>query len=327
MHVKYRCPVKGHIRIPIHFGIPTDFIRYEFEVNELDQLTHISAIIPVPDKSMWPTVRTSNDAGVSLAINITSPFFEVARRDLRAAEGMLALFGIESIDTENVEESWLPDSPEEKRELELYSFTRGKAHRPVSEWPFTPFDLIARASICASRRDIETALSFFRKGRADVIEVHRGSLTLHDRVLCEKFKSTQVEHEYLASDELQSIIKAAVQDDVLKRNIAGDERIKRAYLHDYHGKTPSQITKHMVDLRGFLHHHSKNRKDIWHPDDHVRFGADAYFLQQLCFAVGFRLLEPVMFAPEFVKKYQELAQQDASSKAVASKEGGHNEGT
>ena len=58
---------------------------------------------------------------------------------------MLALFGIESIDTENVEESWLPDSPEEKRELELYSFTRGKAHRPVSEWPFTPFDLIARA--------------------------------------------------------------------------------------------------------------------------------------------------------------------------------------
>ena len=146
-------------------------------------------------------------------------------------------------------------------------------------------------------------------------------------MLCEKFKSTQVEHEYLASDELQSIIKAAVQDDVLKRNIAGDERIKRAYLHDYHGKTPSQITKHMVDLRGFLHHHSKNRKDIWHPDDHVRFGADAYFLQQLCFAVGFRLLEPVMFAPEFVKKYQELAQQDASSKAVASKEGGHNEGT
>ena len=30
-------------------------------------------------------------------------------------------------------------------------------------------------------------------------------------------------------------------------------------------------------------------------------GADAYFLQQLCFAVGFRPLEPDMFAPEFVK--------------------------
>ena len=45
-----------------------------------------------------------------------------------------------------------------------------------------------------------------------------------------KFKSTQVEHEYLASDELQSIIKAAVQDDVLKRGIAGDERIKASVL-------------------------------------------------------------------------------------------------
>lgn len=322
MRVKYRCPVKGRIRLQFTFELPASPIHYELETGAHGELTHVSAILAVPDTRLWPTTRPSSQPGVALEINISSPFFEMVRKDLRSAEGMLALFGLESIGIDDAEELWLPDSPEEEQALELYSVKSRRELRPIQEMPYTPFDLVARAFLSAHRaRDIETALSFFRKGRADVLEaryieaVFDFLFMLESQYAKGKFKSAQVEHEYLSSSDLQQAIATSLNDNALRHNVVRDARIKRAFLRDYFNKSPSAITKHVVKLRGFLHHHSKDKKGIWHPDDHVHYGADAFFLQQLCFLIAFRLIDPILFAPEHMQQYQDLARAFASKQS------------
>jgi hypothetical protein len=316
MRVEYRCAVKGYIRVPFSFSVPTNFFTFEFETGPHGDLTHVSAITPVPDKSMWPIVKPSTKQGVSVEINMQSPFFDAARKDLRAAEGMLSLFGLESIDMENAEETWLPDSEQEKAELKLYNFKRRNTQKPVEQWPVTGFDLVARAFLAARRgREIESALNFFRKGRTDVTESRYLEAVFDFLFMIEslfangKFKATQVETEYLRSLILQQTISAVLAEKSLRQAIAhhSDSRVKQSFARDYAGKTPSEITRHLVKLRGFLHHHTIGRRDIWHPDDHVRYEADALFLQNLCLGVGFKIVEPIWFADEHVREYQALA--------------------
>ena len=320
MHVKYRCQVKGFIRLKFKFELPSNFITYDFELGEHGKLTHVSAIIPVQDKSLWPTFHKSTQLGVSFNISFKSPFFEIVRQDMRAAEGMLALFGLESINTENAEEIWLPDTLEEKAELKVNNMQRKTELRPIQELPYSEFDLVARAFLSAHRgRSIESLLSFFRKGRADIIESRYLEAVFDFLFMIEsnyangKFKSTQVEQEYLSNQELIDQIRISLRDDTVQQNVSGDNRIAEAFRRDYFSRSPVEIVKHIVKLRGFLHHHTKGKKGIWHPDDHVRYGADAFFLQQLCFNIGFRLIDPILFAPEHVHQYQALAKAYATS--------------
>lgn len=314
MRVKYRCPVAGVVRLQRYFPIKANLFTFEFETDVDGKLTHISAVAFVTDRSMWPTIKPSKEPGIVVQINLTSPFHPIARKDLRTAEGILSLVGIRSIDFDKAEESWLPDTPEEKLELQLYGVTRSTIETPVCEWPFTSFDLLARAFLAAHKgREIETALSFFRKGRLDVLEARYIEAVFDFLFMIEslyaagKFKSAQAEEQFLNAEDLQAMIAATVMDSTLRQNVAGDKRIAASFARDYLDKSAKSITQHLVKLRGFLHHHTASRPGIWHPDDHVRYGGDAYFLQHLCMSIGFHISEAVWFAPEHVTEYQDQA--------------------
>src|SRR5262249_42569006 len=122
-----------------------------------------------PDRSLWPRVTPDPQSGARAHIELTSPFFAVLRRDMHAASGILALFGLDAISLEEVEEFWEPDNPEEKQALPLFSFKRSREAKPPSEWPRVPFDLVARGLLVAERSTgFEPALNFFRKGKLDV---------------------------------------------------------------------------------------------------------------------------------------------------------------
>ena len=329
MRVKYRCPVVAFVRLPFSFPVKANLFTFEFETDPDGKLTHVSAVAFVSDRSMWPTIKKSETPGIAAHINLTSPFHPIARKDLRTAEGILSLIGVQSIDFDHAEESWLADTPEEKEELQLYGVTRGKIETPVNQWPFTSFDLVARAFLSAHKgRDIETALSFFRKGRLDVLEARYIEATFDFLFMIEslyaagKFKSAQAEEQFLNTEELQTLIGKTVGDSTLRQNVAGDSRISASFARDYVGKSAVEITRHLVKLRGFLHHHTASRPDIWHPDDHVRYGGDAYFLQHLCMNVGFQISEPVWFAQEHVVEYQEQVVQAAKSGLIPGAERG-----
>jgi hypothetical protein len=310
LRVRYRCAVKGKIRLKEAFDISSGLITYDFEGGPDGELKFIGATASVPDSSMWPVLRPNPEEGIALEIEMKSPFFDLIRKNLRSAESLLSLFGMESIDTENAEEVWLPDSEEERQLLKLFGFRRTKEKLSPKEWPYIQFDIVARAILAAEDAyETEAALSFFRKGNIDMAEERFLEALMDFLFMIEslfargKIKSAHVEAEYSKNEVLQSCVMKTLSDNILLESVKHDERIRTAYQADYFGKSVQQITKRLISLRGFIHHHSCTNKEIWHPDDHIRFGADSYFLQYLCYHVGFELGGSKIFSEDHVATY------------------------
>jgi hypothetical protein len=93
--------------------------------------------------------------------------------------------------------------------------------------------------------------------------------------------------------------------------VRSHNRVEKSFQSTYLDKSVEEVISHLVKLRGELHHHTSRRSGIWHPTDHVRFGADALFLQQLCFAVAFAIAGDAWFEERTIREYQ--AQASAST--------------
>lgn len=320
MRIRYRLPVLGALRLEFSFPVRTGLFTYAFEVDEHGVVTHLDATASVPDRSLWPKITPNPQPGVKAHIELTSPFFEILRHDMRAASGILALFGVDDISLEEVEQFWEPDNPEEKEALSLFSFKRSREAKPSSEWPRLPFDLVARALIIAEQATgFEAALNFFRKGKLDVKAEQYIDAVLDFLFMVEttyangKFRTAQVKEEYLASAELRGLIDGVLREPGLLTQVRRHGRIENAFRQTYLGKSSEEIIPYLVGLRGELHHHSARRSGNWHPADHIRFGADALFLQQLCLDIAFAIADPTLFAVDTERSYQAQAHAGAST--------------
>lgn len=320
MRVRYKCPVKGQIRLQDAFVIRAEGISYDFETGPDGELLYIGATVEVSDRKMWPVLTKDPKVGVALHIDMQSPYFDLVRKNLRSAEGMLALFGLEAIDTENSEEIWIPDSEQEREELQLFEFKRTIQKLAPNEWPFTSFDIVGRAILAAPEaHGVEVALSFFRKGHQDMVEQRYLEAAMDFLFMIEtmfaegKIKSAHVLLQYLQNDSLQTAIVRTLTNERFLDSVRRDPRIFAHYAQEYKNKTSSEITERLIGLRGFIHHHSPRKKDSWHPDEHIRFGADAYFLGSLCFELGFSAMKNFLFSEENKLKFIELWKENRSS--------------
>lgn len=311
MHVRYRFVVTGRLRLEYSFPIRTSPFTYAFEADEHGVVTHLNATARVQDRSLWPIVVRDPEPGIKAHIQMSSPLFPLLQHDMRAVAGILALYGADDLAVDEAEEVWEPETQEEKDSLALYSMKRTTDTTPPETWPRVSFDLVARALMTAGRAsNFEAALNFFRKGKLDVKSGHYIDAILDFLFMVEttyangKFKTAQVEAEYLASEELHDLIRKALRERGLLENVRDHSRIQESFALTYASKTSTEIIKHLVQLRGNLHHHTSRKSGIWHPADHVRFGADAYFLQQLCLDIAFAIASPTLLNEETARDYK-----------------------
>ncbi len=310
MRVRYRLPVTGTLRLEYSFPVRTGMFTYEFEVDGHGVVTHLNASASVTDKDHWPRVDYTPTEAVKAQISLGSPHFQFLRHDVRAASGVLSLFGVDEISTDNVEEFWEPENQAERDALKLFSFKRTTEPTSPETWPRVPFDLAARALLIAERSGaFDAALNFFRKGRIDIrahqyIDAVLDFLFMLETTFANgKFKTAQVEAEYLSSDDLKQLVSQALSDRVLLLNVRTHGRIEATFRQTYSNKSANEVISHLVQLRGELHHHTSRKSGTWHPMDHLRFGADAYFLQQLCMGIAFWIVNPTLFGPEAVSAF------------------------
>jgi hypothetical protein len=194
--------------------------------------------------------------------------------------------------------------------LGVYSFERNRHIAPAHELTPLPFDIIARLVLSAARsRDIEIALGFHRKGRQDIreerfIEAFYDFYFMIESLFGEgKFKTSAVVGVFSNNSLLTLQIEKAKQDPIFLGSLSREPRqISRAH-EKYLSQTPDQILVHIVELRGYLHHHSSSRPGIWHPDDHRDYKADAMFMQVLCYQIAFLISEPIVFSNKTLAEY------------------------
>lgn len=320
MRVRYRFPVSGRLRLEFSHPVRTQLFTYTCEVSEDGVVTYLNATALANDRSTWPIIVKNPQPGIEAHIQMNTPYFPLLRRDMRAVAGILALYGVDEVAVDEAEEIWEPESEEEKSSLAIYSMKRTTEKTQPATWPRVPFDLVARALMTAERvGDFEAALNFFRKGKIDIQAKQYIDAVLDFLFVLEttyangKFKTAQVEQEYLSSDELHRLVCEAQRDRVLHQNVKGHIQIETDFKRVYATQPSEEIIKYLVRLRGELHHHTSRKNGIWHPADHVRFGSDAYFLQQLCFGICFTIATPTLFDDVLTHEYQ--AQAHAYAKA------------
>jgi hypothetical protein len=126
MRCKYRFAVYGQLKVDTWCPIPVGDVTYQCEPNAIRIVKVISAEFSVADPALWPKGTPSQTPGVKVDFQGLGRRLPEIAKNLRAVEGLLSLYGVERIDLDYPEESWLPDNEAEKAQLEIFSF-RGRA--------------------------------------------------------------------------------------------------------------------------------------------------------------------------------------------------------
>jgi hypothetical protein len=50
------------------------------------------------------------------------------------------------------------------------------------------------------------------------------------------------------------------------------------------------VSDYLVEVRGFIHHHTMRRRGIWHPERQEEFEFDAFVLQHIAFGIAMKMM-------------------------------------
>lgn len=218
--------------------------------------------------------------------------FHLIGQILRNLEGLLSIYGLEEIDVNNPETSWIPETEEEKENLQLLSIKRSFSRSPS---PILPLDVVARNIIAASNaHHLQTPLIFYRQGFKNFKEKRFREACMEYFFFLEslyaegQFKTKSVKANFRNSNELQKAIS-----DSLKDNSAVQELIETSsvrYENEIKGKSASEISDAIVDHRGKIHHFSSKDKNRWNPGDPNESEFEAVLLKRVTASIALKMV-------------------------------------
>lgn len=282
-----------------HNGWHFDFIQ------ENDCISQIIISVPMTELDKMPTLTPNpkNPQIIDFAINQPAST-ELLMKALRTLEGFLSVYGLEEIKLDEVDTSWLAETEAEKQKfgeqhLKL-KHTGSKA--PNVKIPFA----VVKRSVMASTQtlDWEVPLSFYRKGTNDfrdrkyIDAIHDFYFLIETLFGNGKTKNYQVKEEFKKSQPLIALtVQVLKQGEQTILNRGTRTTILNEFRQKHANKTPAQYFDHIVDLRGFLHHHSLQYKAIWNPSMEYEYELDATLLSYLCFLICSQKVESIICKP------------------------------
>lgn len=320
MLTKIHFLTKGYLKLDREFSVSYGGRTYDFELDDDGFLATISVVLPIALEFLPTITTTTTDGKVRDHITVpTFPNFEEIVDDLRTLEGLLTFYGLREINFRNVQQEWIPESPDEEKLIQIQSFSIGARDKVKWELEPTPIDLVVRSLIRARyARDEQVAMSFHRKGCQDMDQgryidaIYDFFFVLEYLYGRGQFKTKQLKENFCSSSELLTAVsetKQTIAQLIQFRN--PDEQ--HLFANQYLRVTAEGVLNHFVDLRGLLHHHSSKHNGRWHPEEHDPFRLPAMFLQRVTFKVCFsRIREPVFGreADEAMALIQQLADFD-----------------
>jgi hypothetical protein len=309
MKCQYRFQVHGFIRPQRVLPIRSKFYYWEFEL-EQGLLKNIVVTVQLKDASAWPIITQDPKPGVRLGIQVKSDDLPFIQAELRTIQGLLSLFGVRSIDIQNPEVEWIPENEEERSALKLCSFKHSTGDPQPETIPPLPFDLLARSVLAANTAyEIEMPLSFHRRGLIDLhdrnyIEAIYDFYFILETMFAEgAFRNKEVKKAFSNSSDLCTAINAALKDPLL--SAIHELRVYQSLQAKILKMTVIEYIDHIVELRGFLHHHTQRRKGIWSPEKQERYEADACFMQSVALTCYSPLRLSTFTIPDVLSMYRD----------------------
>lgn len=309
MKCKYRFHVHGLIRLQSVLPIRSKFYHWEFELAQ-GLLRNIVVTVQLKDQNAWPSIIQNPRLGVNADIRIRTDDLPFIQAELRTIQGLLSLWGVHSIDIRNPEIEWIAENEEERSALGMY-YVKGSTSGPEpGSIPPMPFDLLARSVLAANTaHEMEIPLNFFRRGLIDVHDrqyieaIYDFYFVLETLFADGAFKVRDVKKAFRNSSELCDAIKAALKNPLL--STIHELRLYQSLEAKLLKMTVPEYIEHLVELRGFLHHHSQRRKGIWSPERQDLYEADALLLESVTSNVLFCAVAGYLDHPEVLSMFRE----------------------
>jgi hypothetical protein len=263
---------------------------------------------PINDSDL-PTIIKAPSPGIALQINMKSPRLNEIEEIMRSIEGMWSFWGLESITIQMPKHEWISENEEEEKKLQLVNFSYSKKELNDEEIEPISFDLLARPIISAvKKQEHDVIFSFYRRGSNDIREeeyieaIYDFYFVLESFFANGKSKNYLVEKEFKESEKLRNHITDLCDHSKFLASLDTEDRTKCKRILD--GKSVDKIIKFLINTRGFLHHHTTKRKDIWNPEKQDRFRPEALIFQDLCHKVVFEMFLDRIYESDIISEYE-----------------------
>jgi len=304
----YTFKISGQIKVDVVRPISVRGWTFEF-LHERGILSHLTVIVPANGPNDLPTITSTPAPGIKADIKVPAPAFAFVRQEVRSIEALLSVFGVHEIDVNRFKTTWIPESEEEKKMIPLNDFSTDVAEADTETMLPMPFDLLARCVIGADETTaIEMPLAFFRKGivsfyEGRFIEAIYDFYFFFESMFGEgQFKKRGVEEAFKKSRPLTEAIEEVMANPA--STVTHRKAELQRFLKKYAGMSVEGIIAHIVELRGFLHHHTVKRKGIWHPLDHNRYESEAHLFRAVACSIALKTAIEVLYTPEVVETYK-----------------------
>jgi hypothetical protein len=308
--VRYTFHVTSDLRLDDFWPIGIGNRRYEFKTNDNNEIESISVTVREEDEGNWPRIVEEPEADVKLHFFAgNNKDYGSIVDDILIAQGMLSLYRQIDIDYENSREEWIPENQYEEKSLKLTGFERLAKRPPTS---ILPYDIVARSFLCLEEaRSLEILLTFVRQGNNEIDRNRYINAFYNYYFFIEtlygdgKFKKEAILSSFFKSNELVDGVRSA-RAEFLK----GDRAFKGTFFDLIRNtESPNDLLKYIVDQRGFLHHHTIKRRDIWHPERQQQFEVEAIFMQLVCHGIAFSKVSRVFFQEKHEKGYYRMSEE------------------
>ena len=307
-------PVEGSFRLAQTVPIEERGWVYDFVRDTDNRVTAICISVPLPDASQWPRVVQWPSPGVAASITYEPPHFPFVRRQAILLQGIWSMYGVERIRVDHPTFEWLPESADEKRQLQLYRMANYSDRGKLPHDLVAPFDVVARSIMAIERLDgFDVWYNLFRRGSRSLVENDFADALRHFYFVLEslfsngKWRGKDVVEEM----RLSTLLSKSFNDSLLDEGPIGvdDRRAWKATTQRWGTEGFESFVKHLVSLRGDLQHHSGLGRAKWHPEDHEQMRGDALFLQCVVMGVLFEQLAPHLWHPDIVARYEMIRSQ------------------
>jgi hypothetical protein len=310
MKLRYRFPVFGYLRLDLARPLREDTREVAFELDKDNVVRHVSVTIPAPADAL-PRIQTNPEAGIKLHLDL-SPLDacdEEVATFIRTLEGLLAIWGVERIDTKSFELQWVPENDQESRLLQLTGFKMSRTPPTPLDFPVIDFAYAAQSAMSADiLKEYEVALSFNRQGKISLAQerfidaVYEFYFVFETLFANGQFKTASVKDEFRASVLLQKAIASVLADTDFEVHVVNQFGLQTPYASTYKNRHTNDVSDHFVELRGFLHHHSVKRPGIWHPARQHDYRLDAEFMAHVSLSVIQALAFPTVLSQETIER-------------------------
>ncbi|MBD3229639.1 MAG: hypothetical protein GF329_15770 [Candidatus Lokiarchaeota archaeon] len=308
MKCRYRFPVRSQTKVLIKHPIKLNDFIFEFQTSKDNIINELWVTFPC-DKKHWPSIVSMKNKDIKAHICIHEPRYGELTNIIRFIESMLSFYGFQSVDLSNRLIEWIPENDSEKKSLKLDSF-KSEPYFNINNLPIINFSLIVQSLYSYPEAyHIEPSLAFFRRGLYSIkydrfIEaIYNFYFYLESVYGNGQTKNYKLKKEFAKHNDLVRAIENARDNfDLSKHPLS--KIIHSRFDSIYRGKNANDIIDNIVDLRGFLHHHSNKRPGIWHPEDKLNFCCDAFFLMDVVHPLAYKKVNKFVFSEETKKLFE-----------------------